>query len=356
MEAGIENENPGSQPISPRCEATRDAAFHLRIGARLIMEQLWVPSTTDEVWSLATVNAVAPDGKTADVIVNGAKKTVPMQTAHPWDPSHDGDFDDVGKMGDLHEAPLLAMLEKRYARDAIYTWSGEIRVAQPVPPDRSPTTRRTCRSTATRARRPPHIFAVADRAYALLRQGVAAQALVVNGEVGAGKTGRRQRRYISEASSATRRASTATAATSNRRARPATARRSAVIANVERTPACTSSRRLNAKTIRNNNSSRFGKLTWLLSPSGTPSARGSRRPDRSRPARRARASATSRSSIMAAGLPKTSEVRPATIGLAGDGYAALTHACTTADGIDDAAGFGELVAALKELRSPGTDG
>ena len=27
------------------------------------MEQLWVPSTTDEVWSLATVNAVAPDGK-----------------------------------------------------------------------------------------------------------------------------------------------------------------------------------------------------------------------------------------------------------------------------------------------------
>ena len=24
------------------------------------MEQLWVPSTTDEVWSLATVNAVAP--------------------------------------------------------------------------------------------------------------------------------------------------------------------------------------------------------------------------------------------------------------------------------------------------------
>ena len=85
------------------------------------MEQLWVPSTTDEVWSLATVNAVAPDGKSADVQINGAKKTVPMQTAHPWDPSHDGDFDDVGKMGDLHEAPLLAMLEKRYARDAIYT-------------------------------------------------------------------------------------------------------------------------------------------------------------------------------------------------------------------------------------------
>ena len=132
------------------------------------MEQLWVPSTTDEVWSLATVNAVAPDGKTADVLVNGAKKTVPMQTAHPWDPSHDGDFDDVGKMGDLHEAPLLAMLEKRYARDAIYTWSGEILLS--LNPYRQidrlydvPAYMQE-HGNAGGALGPPHIFAVADRA------------------------------------------------------------------------------------------------------------------------------------------------------------------------------------------------
>ena len=113
----------------------------------------------------------------------------------------------------------------------------------------------------------------------------------------------------------------------------------------------------NAKTIRNNNSSRFGKLTWLLfSPSGT--LLGSRIQtsliEKSRLC--AQGEGERNFSVfyqMAAGLPKTSEgaALATKIGLGpATGYAALTHGkCTTADGIDDAAGFGELVAALKEL-------
>ena len=353
------NVNTRRRRISSRSIVTASLAF--------IMEQLWVPSTTDEVWSLATVNAVAPDGKSADVVVNGAKKTVPMQTAHPWDPSHDGDFGDVGKMGDLHEAPLLAMLERRYARDAIYTWSGEILLS--LNPYRQidrlydvPAYMQE-HGNAGGALGPPHIFAVADRAYALLRQGVAAQALVVNGESGAGKTEscRQLMRYISEASSATRRASTGDGGDLESPRSPGDgAAKRAVIANVER---CTLQASYvleafgNAKTIRNNNSSRFGKLTWLLfSPSGT--LLGSRIQtsliEKSRLC--AQGEGERNFSVfyqMAAGLPKTSEgaALATKIGLGpATGYAALTHGkCTTADGIDDAAGFGELVAALKEL-------
>ena len=158
--------------------------------------------------------AVAPDGKTAD-IVNGAK-TVPMQTATR----------ETRRAANWRPARWAICTRRRCsrcsktlrARRHLHVERRDPAVAQPVPPDRSAVRRAgdmQAHGNAGGALGPPHIFAVADRAYALLRQGVAAQALVVNGESGAGKTEscRQLMRYISRASSAALARRPATAAT-----------------------------------------------------------------------------------------------------------------------------------------------
>ena len=88
-------------------------------------QQLWVPTHADgkkppdpkrSVWELAEVRAYSADGATAEVTVAGRELTVPLSACHTFDPSHTVDYDDAGKMGDLHEAPLLKLLAKRHAR------------------------------------------------------------------------------------------------------------------------------------------------------------------------------------------------------------------------------------------------
>ena len=158
----------------------------------------------------ADVVGYTTDGTSADVKLNGRSLTVKTSTCHTFDPSHDRDYDDAGKMADLHEAPLLKLLGKRHARDAIYTWSGEILLsvnpyflieglydaAEVRGTLRRPSIEHYEASGGTVAAEvvsgeaadegalPPHIFSVADVAYKKVRT-TAAQVLVVNGESGA---------------------------------------------------------------------------------------------------------------------------------------------------------------------------
>ena len=109
----------------------------------------------------------------------------------------------------------------------------------------------------------------------------------------------------------------------------------------------------NAKTIRNANSSRFGKLTWLLfSPSAT--LKGLRVQTSLLEKARLCAQPSGERSFhifyqMTRGLGPTADgqrlgLRPA------EEYAALRHGgCTTIEGVDDAARFSTLVHALRTL-------
>ena len=93
---------------------------------------MWCPVTakdSTDAYQLATVKSYG-DGKEATVVFpDGKEKTVKVAECHRHDPSHDEDYEDAGNMGDLHEAPLLKLLGKRHARDAIYTWSGHILIS-----------------------------------------------------------------------------------------------------------------------------------------------------------------------------------------------------------------------------------
>ncbi|XP_018413451.1 PREDICTED: myosin-IIIa, partial [Nanorana parkeri] len=100
------------------------------------------------------------------------------------------DVDDLATLEVLDENSVTDQLQKRYNRDQIYTYVGDILVA--VNPFRSldlylsehAQTYRGVKRTAN----PPHIYAVADVAYQSMVTYNSDQCIVISGESGAGKT------------------------------------------------------------------------------------------------------------------------------------------------------------------------
>ena len=387
-------------------------------------QQLWVPASQYNpesekkgdpkrtVWELAEIMNWGGDGKTALVRLGGRKITVEIQNCHHHDPSHKMDIDDAGKMADLHEAPLLKLLKQRHARDAIYTWSGETLLsinpyrlvpglyeAKQVQGTMQRSSWREKVAKALTEELPPHIFSVADLAYQQLGSTGIAQVLVVNGESGAGKTEacRQLMHYIACASSETRRRR-------RRRKRPTPEKGDVPPMEQEeldvqynaacrtRTPDSSPAKGVpsspsemqqmalsvsqiehymlqaspvleafgNAKTIRNNNSSRFGKFTWLLFSSDA-TLQGSR--IETFLLEKARLTSQTKNErnyhifymLCASRLTRnnigTRSEATAVPGLkAADEYALLRQGdCQAVAGIDDAASFTETVEAMTSL-------
>ena len=152
------------------------------------------PSAPYPTWELAAIVAQLEDGSVRvdlrssnPMSFRGGHEDVVQDVVtkwHPHDISHDSDFDDAGQMSDLHEAPLLNLLSRRFARGAIYTWTGDILLSvnpyREVPslyddvPNRSPAW--NTRAIGT----PAHISAVADAAFARVAAGVPSQVQTVD--------------------------------------------------------------------------------------------------------------------------------------------------------------------------------
>ncbi|XP_077124534.1 myosin-IIIa [Ranitomeya variabilis] len=100
------------------------------------------------------------------------------------------DVDDLATLEVLDENTVTDQLQKRYNRDQIYTYVGDILIA--VNPFRSLDLYSSQHSetyTGTkRTSNPPHIFAVADIAYQSMVTYSSDQCIVISGESGAGKT------------------------------------------------------------------------------------------------------------------------------------------------------------------------
>lgn len=60
---------------------------------------------------------------------SGTMYRVPRAETHACDPSHLTDAEDIAGMNNMHEGPLLALLERRYHKDAIYTFTGDILIS-----------------------------------------------------------------------------------------------------------------------------------------------------------------------------------------------------------------------------------
>jgi myosin heavy subunit len=119
----------------------------------------------------------------------------------PFDPSHWAQLDDLCDMNNLHEAPLLYTLEQRMERDVIYTSASNIVIS--INPYRSIAglfdcpldfyeAGKTADNKVASGSARPHVYAVADKALGCLATAgegdMRDQSVVVSGESGAGKT------------------------------------------------------------------------------------------------------------------------------------------------------------------------
>ena len=134
----------------------------------------------DDELGLTNAQPVAAGGVVA---VEDAKEDVALRERNTEE--------DMVKLNYLHEAGVLHNLRRRYGRDEIYTYTGQILIAvnpfQKIPHlyDQA---MMEMYGGAEQGELSPHVYAVAEAAYKqMLREGCS-QSILVSGESGAGKT------------------------------------------------------------------------------------------------------------------------------------------------------------------------
>ncbi|XP_049869603.1 unconventional myosin-XV [Pectinophora gossypiella] len=193
-------------------------------------------------------------------VVNGQPQTFALQMGNgeeegdpvwPREELGPAGVDDMTRLHDLHEAALLWNLKLRYEQGLIYTYAGSILVAvnpyRPVDALYGLQTARRYHAAEALGDLPPHLFAIAAAARASLPQP---QAVLISGESGAGKT-----------------ESTKLAVQFLAAVAPAPPGRAPVSEQIlEAAPLLEAFG--NARTPKNHNSSRFGKLLELYFKDG----------------------------------------------------------------------------------------
>ena len=192
--------------------------------------------------------------------------TFASSAVFPANPTNTRGADDLARMSHLNEPSVLSTLHTRYDDDDIYTKAGNVLIAvNPFKPmdalyaderaqlytESSSSGRGSVDEEEDRTTTAPHVFAVAAEAYREMRSKGKDQALVVGGESGAGKTETTKiaMRYLASVGGGSER----------RRGHGQGDSRSSVETRILQTNPILESFG-NAKTERNDNSSRFGKL------------------------------------------------------------------------------------------------
>ncbi|EPS72869.1 hypothetical protein M569_01887, partial [Genlisea aurea] len=203
----------------------------------------------DDAWIDGEVIAI----KGADVEVlcsSGKKVLVKSSNVYPKDAEAPPcGVDDMTKLAYLHEPGVLHNLKSRYDINEIYTYTGNILIAvnpfQRLPHLYDIHMMEQYKGAAF-GELSPHPFAVADAAYRLMMNEGISQSILVSGESGAGKTESTKllMRYLAYMGG-----------------RSAAEGRSVEQQVLESNPVLEAFG--NAKTVRNNNSSRFGKFVEI---------------------------------------------------------------------------------------------
>uniref|UniRef100_A0A672LYS4 Myosin-7-like n=2 Tax=Sinocyclocheilus grahami TaxID=75366 RepID=A0A672LYS4_SINGR len=180
----------------------------------------------------------------------GVTVTVKEDDVHPQNPPKFDKIEDMAMFTFLHEPAVLFNLKERYAAWMIYTYSGLFCVT--VNPYKGLPVYNQEVVVAYRGKKrteaPPHIFSISDNAYQYMLSDRENQSILITGESGAGKTVNTKRVIQYFASIA---ASPSKKETSEKKG---TLEDQIIQCN----PALEAFG--NAKTIRNDNSSRFGKF------------------------------------------------------------------------------------------------
>ncbi|KAI4329848.1 hypothetical protein MLD38_028188 [Melastoma candidum] len=213
------------------------------VGSSVWLEDLddaWIDGEVIEVKD-DELKVLCTSGKTVEV---KASAVFPKDTEVP-----SSGVDDMTKLAYLHEPGVLQNLRIRYDMNEIYTYTGSILIA--VNPFRKlphlyDGHMMAQYKGADIGELSPHPFAVADAAYRLMIKDEKSQAILVSGESGAGKTETTKQlmRYLAYMGG-----------------RAADEGRSVEQQVLESNPVLEAFG--NAKTVRNNNSSRFGKFVEI---------------------------------------------------------------------------------------------
>uniref|UniRef100_A0A8C3EBU7 Unconventional myosin-VI n=1 Tax=Corvus moneduloides TaxID=1196302 RepID=A0A8C3EBU7_CORMO len=206
---------------------------------------VWAPHPTDG-FQMGMIVDIGPDTLTIEPL-NQKGKTFQAAISQVFPAEEDSkkDVEDNCSLMYLNEATLLHNIKVRYSKDRIYTYVANILIAVnpyfDIPKFYSSDTIKKYqgRSLGTL---PPHVFAIADKAFRDMKVLKMSQSIIVSGESGAGKTENTKfvLRYLTE--------SYGSGQDIDDRI-------------VEANPLLEAFG--NAKTVRNNNSSRFGKFVEI---------------------------------------------------------------------------------------------
>lgn len=232
------------------------------------IESFWVPDD-ENVFEIGTVihDRIVKEGSSeqyCQVLVQREtgpeKREYKRSLVYEVDKSHLEDLDDLIEMNSLHEAPLLDILRRRWLQDTMYTFTGEFLVSinpYKMLPGQNDNPLQFLDLTPKKkdAKVTPHVFAVANFALREASKPVvedepASVSIIITGESGAGKT---------EASKQVLNFLTL----ANKHSFPSDVVLADNVKNVIIDSNAIFEAFGNAKTVRNDNSSRFGKYIKL---------------------------------------------------------------------------------------------
>ncbi|KAM3603341.1 uncharacterized protein V6R79_020542 [Siganus canaliculatus] len=206
---------------------------------------VWAPHPTDG-FQLGTIVDIGADSLTIEPLKQKGKTFLaPINQVFPAEDDVNKHVEDNCSLMYLNEATLLNNVRVRYSKDKIYTFVANILIAvnpyYDIPKLYSPDTIKKYRGRSL-GTLPPHVYAIADKAYRDMKVLKMSQSIIVSGESGAGKTENTKfvLRYLTT--------SYGTGQDIDERI-------------VEANPLLEAFG--NAKTVRNNNSSRFGKFVEI---------------------------------------------------------------------------------------------
>ncbi|KAL3101299.1 hypothetical protein niasHT_028055 [Heterodera trifolii] len=212
----------------------------------------WVP---DEEEGFVAAEVKSADGDKVTVITaKGNELTLKKEETQEMNPPKFTKTDDMANLTFLNEASVMSNLKQRYGSMMIYTYSGLFCVVI-NPYKMLPIYTESVIKAYIGKRRnemPPHLFAVADEAYRNMVQDRENQSILITGESGAGKT-ENTKKVISYFAIV---GATQQAAEKEKKEGQKGGTLEEQI--VQTNPVLEAFG--NAKTVRNNNSSRFGKF------------------------------------------------------------------------------------------------
>ncbi|XP_063079267.1 myosin VIa isoform X2 [Engraulis encrasicolus] len=206
---------------------------------------VWAPHPL-EGFQLGSIVDIGADSLTIEPLKQKGKTFLaPVNQVFPAEDDPNKHVEDNCSLMYLNEATLLNNVRVRYSKDKIYTYVANILIAVnpyvDIPKLYAPETIKQYRGRSL-GTLPPHVYAIADKAYRDMKVLKMSQSIIVSGESGAGKTENTKfvLRYLTT--------SYGTGQDIDERI-------------VEANPLLEAFG--NAKTVRNNNSSRFGKFVEI---------------------------------------------------------------------------------------------